>query len=47
MRCLPTRIVVRRETGSWKWPLLQFIYMSLLAYAAARVTCQLASRIWA
>lgn len=43
MQCLPTQAVVRRETGSWKWPLIQFGYMSLLAYVAALVTYQTAS----
>jgi ferrous iron transport protein B len=38
MQCLPTSIVARRETGSWKWPVLQFAYMSALAYGAAWVT---------
>lgn len=35
MQCLPTSIVAKKETGSWKWPALQFAYMSALAYAAA------------
>ena len=32
MQCLPTNVVTRRETGSWKWPALQFGYMSVLAW---------------
>ena len=35
MQCVSTIAVVRRETGGWKWPLLQFTYMSVLAYAGA------------
>ncbi|MHC4413737.1 MAG: ferrous iron transporter B [Planctomycetota bacterium] len=35
MQCLPTLPVTRRETGSWKWALLQIGYMSCLAYGAA------------
>lgn len=35
MQCLPTQAVTRRETNSWKWPVFQFIYMTVLAYAAA------------
>ena len=27
--------VVRRETNSWKWPLAQFTYMTLMAYVCA------------
>lgn len=39
-QCLPTQAVTRRETGSWKWPLLQIAYMSALAYLAAFVVFQ-------
>ncbi|MSR70052.1 MAG: ferrous iron transporter B [Phycisphaerales bacterium] len=38
MQCLPTLVVVRRETGSWRWPLAQFVYMSGVAYGAAWLT---------
>jgi ferrous iron transport protein B len=35
MQCMSTVAVVRRETGGWKWPILQFAYMGLLAYVGA------------
>ena len=35
MQCISTIAVVRRETGGWKWPALQFAYMSVLAYVSA------------
>jgi ferrous iron transport protein B len=35
MQCLSTVAIVRRETGGWKWPALQFVYMSVLAYTGA------------
>ena len=35
MQCISTIAVVRRETGGWKWPILQFSYMTVLAYAGA------------
>ena len=42
MQCMSTVAVIRRETGGWKWPALQFAYMLALAYggawAAFRVT---------
>ncbi len=41
MQCTSTLAVVRRETNSWKWPAVQFLYMSGLAYLAALVTNQL------
>ena len=42
MQCLPTQVVTRRETGTWKWPLLQLVSMSALAYVAALATFQTA-----
>ena len=41
MQCISTIAVVRRETGGWKWPALQFSYMSVLAYAGAFVAFHL------
>jgi ferrous iron transport protein B len=35
MQCMSTIAVVRRETNSWKWPLAQFTYMTLMAYVCA------------
>jgi len=35
MQCTSTMAVVRRETNSWRWPALQFVYMLVLAYGAA------------
>jgi ferrous iron transport protein B len=35
MQCLPTLAVTRRETGSWKWALLQLGWMSAVAYLLA------------
>ena len=35
MQCISTIAVVRRETGGWKWPLLQFSYMTTLAFVGA------------
>ena len=37
MQCLPTLAVTKRETGSWKWPALQFAWMTVLAWTAAAV----------
>lgn len=35
MQCVSTLAVVKRETKSWKWPMIQFIYMGVLAYVAS------------
>ena len=32
LQCMSTIAVVRKETGSWKWPVIQFLYMGSLAY---------------
>ena len=34
MQCMSTVAIVRRETGGWKWPAIQFAYMLALAYAS-------------
>ncbi len=35
MQCMSTIAVVRRETNGWKWPVIQFTYMTAVAYVAA------------
>jgi ferrous iron transport protein B len=35
MQCISTLAVVRRETGGWKWPAVQFTYMGVLAWLGA------------
>jgi len=35
LQCMSTVAVMRRETGGWRWPILQFAYMLALAYAGA------------
>ena len=37
MQCVSTMVTVRRETRSWRWPLIQFAWMSGLAWTAAFV----------
>ncbi|MCP4782250.1 MAG: ferrous iron transporter B [Fuerstiella sp.] len=45
MQCLPTQAVTRRETGSWKWAVFQFFFMTAVAWAAAAATYQLVSQL--
>jgi ferrous iron transport protein B len=40
MQCMSTIAVVYRETGGWKWPLIQLLYMTALAYVAAWIVYQ-------
>jgi len=35
LQCMSTVAVMRRETASWRWPILQFGYMLFLAYLGA------------
>jgi ferrous iron transport protein B len=46
LQCMSTLAVVKRETGSWKWPVGQFLYMGVLAYICAFATNVIVSRIW-
>jgi ferrous iron transport protein B len=41
MQCMSTLAVVYRETKSWKWPAIQFAYMSGLAYIMSFVVYQI------
>lgn len=41
MQCMSTLAITRRETRSWKWPAIQFAYMTALAYLMSFVTFQL------
>ena len=38
MQCIGTLAIVKRETNSWKWPILQLVGMGVLAYIAAFIT---------
>ena len=41
MQCMSTLAVVKRETKSWKWPIIQLIYMTGLAYVMSLIAYQL------
>ena len=41
MQCMSTLAVVKRETKTWKWPIIQFIYMTGLAYMMSLIVFQL------
>ena len=40
-QCVSTLAVVKKETGSWKWPLMMFAYMTVLAYLGALAVNQI------
>ncbi len=39
-QCMSTIAVVKRESGSWKWPVFLFSYMTVLAYVASLLVYQ-------
>ncbi|CAN5852215.1 ferrous iron transport protein B [soil metagenome] len=41
MQCMSTLAVVKRETRSWKWPVIQLIYMTGLAYLMSFIVFQM------
>lgn len=44
-QCMSTIAVVRRESGTWTWPLFMLAYMTVLAYAASLAVYQIGSRL--
>ena len=41
MQCMSTLAIVKRETRTWKWPVIQFIYMTGIAYLMSFIAYQL------
>jgi ferrous iron transport protein B len=41
MQCMSTLAIVKRETKSWKWPVIQFFYMTAIAYLMSLLAYQL------
>ncbi len=41
MQCMSTLAVVKKETGSWKWPMIQLLYMTGLAYLLSFIAYQI------
>ena len=43
MQYMATFDIVKRETNSWKWPLIQLFGMALLAYVSSLIVYQILS----
>ncbi|AEM70615.1 ferrous iron transport protein B [Allomuricauda ruestringensis DSM 13258] len=43
MQCMSTLAIVKRETNSWKWPMIQLGFMSVFAYIVALIAYQILS----
>jgi ferrous iron transport protein B len=41
MQCMSTLAITRKETNSWKWPLIQLVFMTGFAYTMALVAYQI------
>jgi len=44
-QCMSTVAVVRRESGTWRWPLFMVAYMTALAYGTSLVVYQVGARL--
>ncbi|KAB2813805.1 ferrous iron transport protein B [Phaeocystidibacter luteus] len=43
MQCVSTFAIVKKETNSWRWPIMQAVFMSGFAYVVSLITFQLLS----
>lgn len=41
MQCMSTLAIVKRETKTWKWPLIMLVYMTTIAYVMSFIFFQL------
>ncbi|MBP6478323.1 MAG: ferrous iron transport protein B, partial [Chitinophagaceae bacterium] len=41
MQCMSTLVIVKKETKTWKWPIIQLIYMTGLAYVMSWIVYQI------
>ena len=40
LQCMSTIAIVKKETNSWKWPAIQFTFMTFIAYISALIVYQ-------
>ena len=43
LQCMSTLAIVKRETKSWKWPIIQFTFMTAMAYLGSLLVFQVFS----
>jgi len=41
MQCISTLAITKKETNSWKWPMVQLVFMSGFAYAVSLMAYQI------
>lgn len=44
-QCMATFAIIKRETNSWRWPLLMVVYMTTLAYTASLIVYQVGTAL--
>ena len=45
LQCMSTLAIMRRETGTWRWPAFAFSYLLALAYGASFLTYRVVSAL--
>ena len=45
MQCISTVAVMKKETGGWKWPIIQLVSMNLLAFVLATIVFQVGTAL--
>ena len=40
LQCMSTLAIARRETNTWRWPVVMWLYMTVLAYLASLLVYQ-------
>jgi ferrous iron transport protein B len=46
LQCAATLATIRRETNSWRWPVIAWSYMTALGYLGALIIYQTGSLVW-
>ena len=41
LQCISTIAIVKKETGGWKWPIVQFLLFTFIAYLSSFVVYQI------
>jgi len=45
LQCVATIAIIRRETNSWKWPVISWVYMTTIGYLGAFTAFQVGSML--
>lgn len=45
LQCVSTLAVMKRETGTWRWPMIALVYMSVVAWVSAFIAYQITEQL--